>query len=176
MDLDCKRVIENLSLHSNPDLSHQERAEFKKHLVECQACQKEYEEMLHTVAVLESLPALDPPPDLVARTQAQITQENRRLRLAFFASPLARILNLLKLGPHPTLVNCTAMIFYLMLTVFLVKLTFFDATEPTSVDTPNKSLRPHAQIVGVPLGSIKATVQRIGTEEEESKEVSTKLE
>ena len=48
MDLDCKRVIENLSLHSNPDLSNHERAEFKKHLVNCQACQKEYEAMLHT--------------------------------------------------------------------------------------------------------------------------------
>lgn len=176
MDLDCKRVIENLSLHSNPDLTHQERTELKKHLVECQTCQKEYEEMLHTVAILESLPDLDPPPDLVARTQAQITQEHRRHQLAFFANPLARILSFLKLGPHPTLVNCTAMLFYLMLTVFLVKLTFFDATEPTPVSTPNKSLQPRAQIVGVPLGSIKATVQRSGTEEEEPKEVSAKLE
>lgn len=174
MDLDCKRVIENLSLHSNPDLTHQEKAELKKHLVDCQICQKEYEAMLHTVAVLESLPALEPHPNLVARTQARIAQEYRRHRMAFFANPLARILGLLKLGPHPTLVNCTAMLFYLMLTVFLVKLTFFDATEPTSVSTPDKSLQPHGQIVA--LGSIKATVQRIGTEEEESKEGPTKLE
>jgi hypothetical protein len=173
MDLDCKRVIENLSLHSNPDLTHQERAELKKHLVECRICQKEYEEMLHTVAFLESLPALDPPPDLVGRTQARITQEYRRHRMAFFANPLARILSLLKLGPHPTFVNCTAMLFYLMLTVFLVKLTFFDATEPTPVSKPNKSLQPHGQIVS--LGSIKATVQRIGAEEE-PKEVSTQPE
>lgn len=178
MDLDCKRVIENLSLHSNPDLSNHERAEFKKHLVNCQACQKEYEAMLHTAAVLESLPALDPPADLVGKTQAQITQEHRRLRLAFFANPFARILSLLKLEPNPKFVNCTAMLFYLMLTVFLVKLTFFDATEPTATSerTPDRSLQPHTQIVGVPLGSIKATVQRIGTEDEENKEVSTKLE
>ena len=176
MDLDCKRVIENLSLHSNPDLSNQERAEFKKHLVDCQTCQKEFEEMLHTAAVLESLPALDPPPDLVGRTQALITQEHRRHQLAFFANPFARILSLLKLGPHPTFVNCTAMLFYLMLTVFLAKLAFFNTTEPTPVSTPNRSLQPHTQIVGVPLGSIKATVQRIGTEDEESKEVSNKLE
>ena len=178
MDLDCKRVIENLSLHSNPDLSNQERAEFKKHLVDCQACQKEYEEMLHTVAVLESLPALDSPADLVGRTQAQITQEHRRHQLAFFANPFARILSLLKLAPNPTFVNCTAMLFYLMLTVFLVKLTFFDATEPapTSERTPNRSLQPHTQVVGVPLGSIKATVQRIGTDDEDDKEVSNKLE
>jgi hypothetical protein len=174
MDLECKRVIENLSLHSNPDLRHQERAELKKHLVECQFCQKEYEEMLHTVAVLESLPALEPPPDLIGRTQARITQEHRRLRLAFFANPLARILSLLKLGPNPTVVNCTAMLFYLMLTVFLVKLTFFDATEPTSVSTPAKSLQPPPQIVS--LGSIKATVQRIGTGEEEPEEVTAEPE
>ena len=175
MDLDCKRVIENLSLHPNPDLSHEERAEFKQHLVECQTCQKEYEEMLHTAAVLESLPALDPPPNLLGRTQEQITREHRRHRLAFFANPFASVLKLLRLDPHPTFVNCTAMLFYLMLTVFLAKLTFFDTTEPTPVSTPNRSLHPDAQIVGVPLGSIKATVQRIGTEEE-TKEGSTKPE
>ena len=131
MDLECKRVIENLSLHSNPDLRHQERAELKKHLVECQFCQKEYEEMLHTVAVLESLPALERLRISLDELKRGSPQEHRRLRLAFFANPLARILSLLKLGPNPTVVNCTAMLFYLMLTVFLVKLTFFDATEPT---------------------------------------------
>lgn len=176
MNLNCEHVIENLGLHVSPDLAHQEKAALKKHLVECPVCQKEYEEMLHAVAVLESLPDPVPPPDLVKRTQAQINQEHRQLRLAFFANPIARILEILKLGPHPTFVNCTAMLFYLMLMIFLVKLTFFSPRDSALVNTSSKSLQPHAQIVKVGYsmkwGSVKkAAVQKSRREEEKPKEV-----
>ena len=77
MNPNCKQVIENLSLHRNPDLTHSEEVERKKHRVECPVCQKAYDQMLHTAAVLENLPLPLPPPDLVGCIQAQIRQEYR---------------------------------------------------------------------------------------------------
>jgi hypothetical protein len=177
MHPNCKRVIENLSLHQNPDLTHREKADLKEHLVECPICQKEHEEMLHAVAVLESLSDPIPPMDLVEQTQARIIQEHQRLRLAFFASPIARLLDVLKLGPHPIFVNCTALVFYLMLTVFLVKLTFFSPTDPASVNTAGKSFQSPAPIAKVTYsakwGSMKtAAVKTTMNEEEKPKEVT----
>lgn len=107
----------------------QENVELKRHLETCPKCEAEYEQMLHTVAVLESLPDPIPPPDLARRIQKQIAKQHRRSRIAIFASPFARLLAAFKFNPHPALVNCTAMVFYLMLTVFLVKLTFFSESD-----------------------------------------------
>ena len=78
MSLDCKQVIEHFSLHRQPDLTDQKRIEYRRHLLECEVCQKEYEEMLHTAAVLESIPDPVPPPGLVERIQTQIRQTRRR--------------------------------------------------------------------------------------------------
>jgi hypothetical protein len=169
MNLDCKRVIKNFSLHQNPDLTHREKAECKQHLAECTTCQIEYEEILHTAAVLESLPEPVPPPDLVERIQTQIHQTYRRSILNFLVNPIARILVAFKLGPHPTFVNYTAMLFYLMLTIFLVKLTFFGSTEPPPV-TLTKPSHPQTRIVR--LGDMKrAPSKTIRIEKEKSNEV-----
>ena len=92
MSLDCKQVIENFSLHQNPALTYQEKVERKQHLIECATCQSEYEEMLHTAAVLESLPEPVPPPELVERIQIRIRRANRRSILNFLANPIARTL------------------------------------------------------------------------------------
>ena len=74
MNPKCKQVIENLSLHRNPDLTHQEKVQLKGHLIECTVCQAEHEEMLHIAAILESLPEPVPPLDLVERIQTRIRQ------------------------------------------------------------------------------------------------------
>ena len=176
MNPKCKQVIENLSLHRNPDLSHQEKVQFKQHLIECAICQTTHEDMLHTAAVLESLPEPVPPPDLVERIQARIHQGRRPLLTNFFVNPIVRILVALKLGPHPTFVNYVAMLFYLVLTIFLVKLTFFGSTEPVPVVPPVvKPLQPHTRFVQ--LGEVKrAALQSVRIEKEKSKEVPIKPE
>jgi len=176
MNPKCKQVIENLSLHRNPDLTHREKVQLKGHLIECAVCQAEHEDMLHTAAILESLPEPVPPLDLVERIQARIRQGRRHLLLNFFVNPIARVLLALKLGPHPTFFNYTAMVFYLVLTIFLVKLTFFGPTEPPPVaPLAVKPLQPHTRIIQ--LGAVKrAALQSVRIEDEKSKEVPIKPE
>ena len=169
MSLDCKQVIKDFSLHQQPDLTYQEKIERRRHLIECKACQNEYEEMLHTAAVLESLPDPVPPPGLVERIQTQISQTYRRSIWDFLANPIARILVAMKLGPHPTFVNYTAMLFYLMLTIFMVKLTFFNSTEPPPVELM-RSPSPHVRIIR--LGDVKhASLKASRVEKEKSNEI-----
>ena len=169
MSLDCKQVIEDFSLHQHPDLTYQEKIEHKRHLIECKICQNEYEEMLHTAAVLESIPDPVPPPELAERIQTQIRQTCRRSIWDFLANPIARILVAMKLGPHPTFVNYTAMLFYLMLTIFMVKLTFFSSTEPPPVSLTHPP-SPNVRIVR--LGDVKhASLKADRIEKEKSNEV-----
>ena len=169
MSLDCKQIIKDFSLHQNPDLTYQQKIERRQHLIDCQTCQNEYEEMLHTAAVLESLPDPVPPPGLVGRIQTQIRQTYRRSIWDFLANPIARILVAMKLGPHPTFVNYTAMLFYLMLTIFMVKLTFFNPAETPPVEL-TRPLSPHVRIVR--LGDVKnASVKAVRGEKEESNEI-----
>ncbi len=158
MSLDCKQVIEDFSLHQDPALTHQEKLERRQHLIECEVCRNEYEQMLHTAVVLESLPEPVPPPGLVERIQTQIRQTHRRSIWDFLANPIARILVAMKLGPHPTFVNYTAMLFYLMLTAFMVKLTFFSSTETPPVALTHAP-SPHVRLVrlaDVKHGSLKS--------------------
>ncbi|MCZ6681436.1 MAG: hypothetical protein O7E52_29835 [Candidatus Poribacteria bacterium] len=174
MNLDCKRIIEDFSLHRNPDLTHREKAAYKQHLVECVTCRAEYEEMLYTAAVLESLPEPVPPPDLAQRIQTEIRQTHRRSVLDFLVNPIARILVALKLGPHPTFVNYTAMLFYVMLTIFLVKLTFFGSVGHAPVAL-TKPLQPQTRIVR--FADIKrSAMQEIRIEAEQSNEVPIQTE
>ncbi len=169
MSLDCKQVIEYFSLHQHPDLTDQKRIEYRRHLLECEVCQNEYEEMLHTAAVLESIPDPVPPPELVERIQTQIRQTRRHSILDFLVNPIARILVAIKLGPHPTFVNYTAMLFYLMLTIFMVKLTFFNSTEPPSSELM-RPLSPQVRIVR--LGDVKHSSLKAGRiEKEKSNEI-----
>ena len=169
MSLDCKQVIKDFSLHRHPDLTHQEKIERRRHLIECESCQNEYEEMLHAAAVLESLPDPVPPPDLVERIQTRIRQTERRSIWDFLANPIARILVAMKLGPHPTFVNYTALLFYLMLTIFMVKLTFFNPTEPQPVSLIHPS---SSNVRLVRLGDMKhASLKAIRIEKEKPNEV-----
>ena len=169
MSLDCKQVIEKFSLHQQPDLTYQEKIECRRHLIECKTCQSEYEEMLHTAAVLDSIPDPVPPPELVERIQTQIRETDSRSVLDFLVNPIARILVAVKLGPHPTFVNYTAMLFYLMLTIFMVKLTFFNSTEPPPVQL-TRPPSPHVRIVR--LGDVKhASLEAVKVEKEKPNEI-----
>ncbi len=168
--MNCEDFMTTINVNRlSSGLKLQENVELKQHLEACPKCQTEYDEMLQTVAVLESLRNPDPPPDLALKIQKQIAKEHRRSRLAFFASPLARLLAALKFNPHPALVNCTAMVFYLVLTVFLVKLTFF--SEPDNsvhVLSPTKTVWRSAHVVTTSW----ATIRGIPVPMEESEQVT----
>ena len=173
--MNCADFVANTNVYQLGSRAHgQEKTELKQHLQTCSTCETEYEEMLHTVAVLESLPEPVPPPDLVGQIQNGIAKEHRRNRLAFFANPIARLLLALKFDPHPTFVNCTAMFFYLMLAVFLVKLTFFSgATDLSRVLSPSKSMQQDVRVVATSWAAIRGAATRRGTmEKEKSKEAS----
>ena len=169
----CADFMANINMHQLSSGVHgQEKTELKQHLQTCSKCETEYEEMLHTVAVLESLPEPVPPPDLVGQIQNEIAKEHQRNRLAFFANPIARLLLALKFDPHPTFVNCTAMFFYLMLAVFLVKLTFFSgSTDSSHVLSPAKSMQQDVRVVATSWAAIRGAATRRDTiEKEKSKE------
>ncbi len=158
MNFDCKEVMENLGPHQNSELAQKEKAELRQHFLACPSCQSEHEEMLHIGAILEGLPEPVPPPYLVGRIQKEIFRESRRERLAFFSNPIAHILTALRLGPHPTFVNYTAMLFYVTLTIFLLKMTFFNSPGPKNNWV---FLKPESATVRVvPLGSIKRAALR----------------
>lgn len=155
--MNCEDFMASIDVNRlSSELQLLENVELKRHLETCPKCEAEYEEMLHAVAVLESLPAHAPPPNLAERIKKRISKEHRRSRLAFFASPFAQLLSAFKFNPHPALVNCTAMVFYLMLTVFLVKLTFF--SEPDSsrrVLSPTASVWRSAHVVTTSWAAIR---------------------
>lgn len=178
MDFNCKQVLENLNPHHlSLGLPQQERDKFKPHLLGCSNCRTEYEEMLHAIAVLESLPEPVPPPDLVKRIQGRIAQERSHNRLAFIANPIASLLNALRLGPHPTFVNYTAVIFYLMLTIFLVKVTFFGPTDEPRVTPSVKLTEERVRSVAAPWGSVKYSVlQSDRIEGEKPSKIPIKME
>ena len=155
--MNCEDFMMNVNVHRlSSELPQHGNAELERHLETCPKCGAECEEMLHAVAVLESLPEPAPPPNLQARIQKRIGKEHRRSRLAFFANPIARLLNVFKFNPHPSLVNCTAMAFYVILTVFLVKLTFFsESDDPRHIASPAKSVWRHASVVTTSWAEIR---------------------
>ncbi|MDE0297195.1 MAG: hypothetical protein OXN17_01010 [Candidatus Poribacteria bacterium] len=143
-------------IRSSSNVQLPENDGFTRHLETCPKCAAEYEEMLRTVSLLENLPDPAPPPDLADRIQRRIAKEENFNRPAFFANPFVRVLRALKLNPHPTLVNCTAMVFYLMLTVFLVKLTFFSESDNSRrVSSPTSSVWRSAHVVTTSWAEIR---------------------
>jgi hypothetical protein len=179
MNVNCKQVMENLNPHHlNSELIQQERAELRQHLLECSNCRAAYEEVLHTVAVLESLPEPDPPPDLVERIQTRIVREHRKQsRLAFLVNPIGRLLTALKLGPPPTIVNYTALLFYLILTIFLVKLTFFSPTDSPPVSPITRLTDARMKSVAEPWAAVKYNgIQKEKTEEQNPSNTPTEAE
>ena len=175
--MNCEDFMTTINVNRlGSELQLQENVELKQHLEACPKCKVEYDEMLHAAAVLESLPDPDPPPNLALNIQKQIAKEHRRSRLAFFANPFARLLAAFKFNPHPALVNCSAMVFYLVLTVFLVKLTFFSEPDNSGhVLSPTKTVWRSAHVVTTSWAAIRGIpAPREETEPVTSEEVFIK--
>lgn len=134
--MNCEQTRENLVLHQpDPKLKGTQRSEFFKHLRGCQSCQIEYEELLHTAEIIGNLETPEPPPELLGNIQNQIRVMHRRSGTALLASPISWLFGKLKLELSPQIVNCTALLCYLLASVFLVKMAFF-----TDIQTQNFGL------------------------------------
>ena len=132
----CDRVRKHIGVHTDTDLKATEKAELKQHLLDCPDCQRAYEQMWHTSLILDDLSTVVSPQPLLQRIQSQIRSLHRRQRLAFYANPIDWFLGLFRLDPPPTLVNCAAIVFYVLVTAFFVKLTVLDSSnDPVALTT-----------------------------------------
>lgn len=149
--MNCEQAREYLVLHQ-PDsqLEGTKRNEFFKHLRGCHSCQIEYEGLLHTAEVIGNLETPEPPPELLTNIQTQIRAVDKRSRTAMFASPFSWVFGKFKLELSPQIVNCAALVCYVLVSVFLLKFAFFtevkdDAPALTAVEasrlTPWGSLK-----------------------------------
>jgi hypothetical protein len=124
----------------------------ENHLSECSVCQIEYENLNDTIVALRNLPQPEPPADLVLKIRRRLEEQQRRFSEAEVATlnevkgkqsllnevntaqntPIfdlitlifSKITDALKLGPRPVYINYAALFCYLMLAIFLIKLTF----------------------------------------------------
>jgi hypothetical protein len=156
--MNCEQTRENLVLHrQDSPLKGTERREFLQHLRGCKACQVEYEGLWHTATVLGNLEAPEPPPELLGNIQRQIRETHKRSQTAFFATPISWLFDKMKLKFSPQVVNCAAMLCYLIAAVFLVKLAFFtEAPEQDFGLTAMEETRlRNARIAPSPWASLK---------------------
>ena len=149
--ISCQRVQREIGVHISADLMEPEKTLLKQHLLDCKDCQREYEQMWHVSLILDDLSALSPPTDLLADTQSKIRRVHHRQRLASFVSPFNWLLSRFQLSPPSGLVNYAAIIFYVVVSVFLLKLAFLE--EDTAMTLTTKPLPAKVRIVQI--GSIK---------------------
>ncbi len=131
----CQKVQTEISIHVNTNLSEFQKERLKQHLLDCSVCQRVYEQMWHTSLVLDDLSTLSPPADLLSKTQTQIRQVHRQQKLAFFANPVSWLFRIFHLDPPPTLVNYTAVVFYVVIIAFFIKLAVLDDNSPLDLIT-----------------------------------------
>lgn len=166
--MNCEQTRENLVLHQqDPKLKGIKRSELLKHLRGCDSCQIEYEGLLHTAEVIGNLEDPEPPPELLSNIQNQVRQLHRRSRTALLASPFSWLFGKLKLELSPQIVNCTALVCYLLASVFLVKFAFFTDVQDDGLGlTAMEETRlRNVRISPSPWGSLKHQNIRTGKTE-----------
>lgn len=156
--MNCEQTREKIVLHRQEDmLDDTERGDFLQHLRGCKTCQEEYEALLHTATMLDSLETPIPPPELLGNIQEQIRQIHKQSRTALFAVPFSWFLAKLKLDISPKLVNCAALVCYLLVSVFLLKAAFFTdkPNEDFGMTAMEASRLSHVRISSSPWASLK---------------------
>ena len=171
MNLNCEQTLNNLphlvmkgeARTTEPISEEISRRALLEHLRSCPDCQREYEALWHTAAVLEDTDAPVPPPELVGNIQQSVRQLHRQQQLAFFASPLAWCLDRLKLDFSPRLVNAIVLLFFLVASGFVMKLAFFtDSPEPEfGLTAMEKTRLQHVRISPSPWALIKDTETKV---------------
>ena len=171
MNLNCEQILNNLphlvmkrdARTTEPISEEISRHALLEHLRTCPECQREYEALWHTAAVLEDTDAPIPPPELIGNIQRSVRQLHRQQQLAFFASPLAWCLDRLKLDLSPRLVNAIVLLFFLVASGFVMKLAFFtNSPEPEfGLTAMEKTRLRHVRISPSPWALIKNTETKV---------------
>jgi len=164
MNLNCQKIHDRLVHFFNEELHPSEYIFLENHLSECSVCQIEYEKLNDAIVALRNLPQPEPPADLVLQIRRRLEEQQRQFSEAEVASKakqsrlnkvntaqntpifdlitliFAKIVDALKLGPRPVYINYAALFCYLMLAIFLIKLTFLtgSGSSPQTV-APNQS-------------------------------------
>ena len=133
--MNCEQARENMLLHQ-PDskLNETKRSEFFNHLRECHNCQIEYEGLVHTAEVIGNLETPEPPTELLRNIQTQIRKEHQRSQTTLLASPFSWLFGKFKLKLSPQIVNCTALVCYVLASVLLLKSAFFAEVKDEGLD------------------------------------------
>lgn len=161
--MNCEQTREKLVLHRQESMfKDNEKQEFLEHLRSCESCQEEYEGLLHTAAVLENLESPEPPPELLGNIQEQIRELHRKQNTAMFAAPFSWLIGKFKFNLSPKLVNSVAMVCYLLASVFLVKVIFFDDTsnDDFAMTAMDNSRLPRMRISPSHWGSMKHGIKQ----------------
>lgn len=162
--MNCEQTREKIVLHRQESMfKDKEKQEFLEHLRGCNSCQEEYEALLHTGAVLENIDSPEPPPELLGRIQDQIRELDKKQNTAIFAAPFSWIIGKFKFNLSPKLVNGVAMVCYLLVSVFLVKVIFFDDTSKDDfvMTAMQDSRLPRMRISPSHWGSMKHGIKPI---------------
>lgn len=156
--MNCEQAREYLVLHQpDSELKGTKRNEFFKHLRGCHSCQIEYEGLLHTAEVIGNLETPQPPPELLTNIQTQVREIDKRSRTAMFASPFSWVFGKFKLELSPQIVNCTALVCYVLVSAFLLKFAFFTEVKEDgpAMTAMEESRLSYVRIAPSPWGSLK---------------------
>jgi len=174
MNLNCQKTYDQLVHFLNKELPPAEYTFWENHLAECPACQLEYEQLNDTIVALRSLPQPEPPADLVLKIRRTIEEQQETAQnmplFDLIALIFSKITTALKLGPRPVYINYAALFCYLILAIFLIKLTFLPGggsipkTEERFNNPLNNPLTPF--IKGEPFG--KGDVNHVTTNQSDN--------
>lgn len=144
MNLNCKKIHDRLVHFLNGELHPSEYTFWENHLSECTVCQIEYEKLNDTIVVLRNLPQPELPADLVLKIRSRLEEQQRTAQKTpifdLITLIFSKITDALKLGPRPVYINYAALFCYLMLAIFLIKLTFLTGSgSPPQTGAPNQS-------------------------------------
>jgi hypothetical protein len=134
MSPNCQKIRDRLIPFLNGESRPSEYNLLNNHLADCTGCQYEYEQLSNTIAALRHLPQPEPPADLALRIRSRLEEQQRvEPKMPLFdliTLIFAKITTALKLGPRPVHVNYAALFCYLILAIFLIKLTFLPGGSP----------------------------------------------
>lgn len=74
---DCIKVLDNISLFLDNELSADERLQVEEHIQKCTICQQECFELQTTIALMRSLELLEPPADFRKRVEQRLLKNKK---------------------------------------------------------------------------------------------------
>lgn len=75
--MDCKIAVTTMDLYLDGDLGQNDVADLKRHLADCAACRKRFDELTRTEALCRSLPVEKAPAELEARILGKLPKLRR---------------------------------------------------------------------------------------------------